>query len=429
MNARRVAGFAVLALLPVSAGAVEDTCLKHKADLEKAQKCYEARVTRDPKDLEARARLGGTLNAAGEYPEALKQFDAVLAISGGYIEAMNGKAISLIAMDKPKDGIRLFEEALALDPNNLHTLTNYGRIALSLGEIQIAADMFNHAIALAPNDTEANLGLAELHLTKKNRQEAIALLATAVESDDTNARANFLLGKVLMEEDRADESLPFLARATFLAPLDADGWMTLGRARFRAGFPRTAGQAFVEAGKLDPKNPLVFLEIGKCYVDLNEYKQAQDSYKVGFDLAKNHPEVRVQLHLHQGILLQEQMRYAPAEQQYEKALALDSEQTTARLNLGVVQHLQGRLDEAVATFRTLLVDYPLMESARYNLIATLLAQRDLEGAQLEINDLAEGPVKVDAVRRLNETKRRGLDTAPPGAATETPRSTPQSKPK
>lgn len=91
-----------------------------------------------------------------------------------------------------------------------------------------------------------------------------------------SAQAHFELGMVETTEESA---LRCFERACELKPDFAEAWIFAGMMRRRLGRFQQALDAFLRAGRITPKNPLIVESLGDTFYDLGDFRQAEKEYR------------------------------------------------------------------------------------------------------------------------------------------------------
>jgi tetratricopeptide (TPR) repeat protein len=100
-----------------------------------------------------------------------------------------------------------------------------------------------------------------------------------------------------------------------------------------------------------------------CELEVADPARARAAYARALELAPDHPDTHVNL----GCLDHEEGRLAAAEAHYRAALASRTGDVTARFDLAVVLEDQGRIDEARDAYLVCVADDPACAEAHYNL--------------------------------------------------------------
>lgn len=164
---RRLSGAAIALLVPVLAivmyaglsnwdwKAAQEEQMQ-AANMDEAISRLEAKLARDPKNLEGWIMLGRSYTAMGRYPRAADAFQQAYDLTQGQdVEAVVGLGEALVLTDEASLAGRagkLFETALVMDPNHPKALWYGGVASLRAGDLRQGRDRFQSLMALNPPD-------------------------------------------------------------------------------------------------------------------------------------------------------------------------------------------------------------------------------------------------------------------------------------
>ena len=123
-------------------------------------------IRNDPADFTAHYNLASTLQARGNFAEAIAEYQAALRIRPQDATANNALGAALIASGQPDRAMSYLQAAVLSSPQYFDAHYNLGNALASAGDFHGAAEHFAAAVRLRPEDADAhaNLGtaLAEL---------------------------------------------------------------------------------------------------------------------------------------------------------------------------------------------------------------------------------------------------------------------------
>jgi tetratricopeptide (TPR) repeat protein len=137
-------------------------------------------VERAPGDPQARFVFGGLLLNRGHSEEAVKELEQAVALEPT-AEVHNELATALVAVGRPTDALRHFEAALALRPSYVEALTNLGALLAMTGRLPEARERFERAVRLAPENPIARFDLARVLAAQGERKAAVEELRRVLE--------------------------------------------------------------------------------------------------------------------------------------------------------------------------------------------------------------------------------------------------------
>lgn len=173
------------------------------------------------------------------------------------------------------------------------------------------------------------------------------------------------------------EAVPEEARAHYEKALQASA----------AGDHKGAVKELKAALEIHARFPLALNELGAQYLGLGQLNEAADAFDSAVKLAPDQPVLRVNY----GILLIRRRKYAEAEAQLARAVALDGKSAAARLHRGHALIRLGRGAEAEAE---------LLEAVKLGGPAAALAHRYLGALYVERGDDTRAAAALEEYLRL-----------------------------
>lgn len=119
-------------------------------------KVLEARVARDPQDLEAWIRLGNLNYDMGRPSEAIRAYEKALALKPGDPDVITDMGTMYRILGQPQKAVELFREAHRTDPNHFNSLYNEGVVLLhDLNDMAGAARAWEEFLKLVPQGEQS----------------------------------------------------------------------------------------------------------------------------------------------------------------------------------------------------------------------------------------------------------------------------------
>ena len=138
-------------------------------------------IAADPRNGQARMRLGYALAESGELREAEKQFRAAMAASMPTADVHLGLALCFVSTGRPAEAARALMEARRLEPGNPVVEANLGSLALDAGDAAKAAQFLGAALQIDPDLHQARFNLARALARLGRRAEARAEAQTLLQ--------------------------------------------------------------------------------------------------------------------------------------------------------------------------------------------------------------------------------------------------------
>jgi len=123
--------------------------------LDEAQaKSLAERASARPNDAEVRAQLGNLYFDAERYPDAVKWYEASLALSPKNANVSTDLAVSYYYTNQLERALKQFETSLAIDPRHTKTMLNLGMVrAFGKQDLLGAAQAWKQVLDIAPPDS------------------------------------------------------------------------------------------------------------------------------------------------------------------------------------------------------------------------------------------------------------------------------------
>jgi tetratricopeptide (TPR) repeat protein len=244
----------------------------------------------------------------------------------------------------------------------------------------------------------AELTQAEDSIQKHDYAAAEPLLRKVVERDPANYVAWFDLGFVENGLGKIDDSIAAYRKSVDAKPDVFEANLNLGLQLAKSGHPEA--EHFLRAAtQLKPTSNAsegkfrAWLSLGSVLEKSNP-KQALDAYRQAAALQSKDPEP----HVAAGHLLEQDNKFADAEQEYKQALALDPA-SDALAGLANVYMRGRRFPEAEEYLRKLVAAHPEQAGAHAQLGRVLAAEGKNDEAIAELQKIAKTPSADASVQR------------------------------
>jgi tetratricopeptide (TPR) repeat protein len=148
-----------------------------------------------PQSQEARAEAE-RLAKSGDYAEALKRFQAIVAANPGDVEARLWIGRLHMEMGEPSRAAAVFESIVATQPQNVDALVGLGRALTASGRMDDAADALNRAEAVAKDRVDVLTAQGRLHQAAGRSTLALAYYGRALALEPGNTELQTLTDQV-----------------------------------------------------------------------------------------------------------------------------------------------------------------------------------------------------------------------------------------
>lgn len=200
--------------------------------------CAHRPSAKDRRSADIHHDLGVEALKNGRFPDALREFDAAIAVDEGFAEAHRGRGLVLDrGFGRLEDAERAYRRALALRPAFSEVHNELGQLLARTGRHEEAIREFDLALEnmlyKEPFLARCNKGLAIYAAGRK--PEGLAELRACVTSAPNYCRGRRDLGRVLLDEKRMREAVDELSAYARLCERIPDAHLQLGLARMKAG--------------------------------------------------------------------------------------------------------------------------------------------------------------------------------------------------
>jgi tetratricopeptide (TPR) repeat protein len=264
--------------------------------------------------------------------------------------------------------------------------------AIEKQDYSSAEPLLKKVVEQDPDNYAAWFDLGFLYNAQGRNEDSIGAYRKSVAAKPSVFESNLNLGLMLAKTHQPDAE-QFLRAATKLKPTaqvaagQARAWLSLGHV-LETSNPDGAIEAFGQAALLDPKDPEPHLSAGPLLENQNRFADAEQEYKQAFALDPSSTDALTGM----ANIYMRGHHYTEAEEVLRKLVALHPNDAGAHTQLGRMLAADGQNDPAIAELQ----------------IALKLAPND-PLLQLDLADLYSSAKKYD----LAETQYRSLLAAKP----------------
>ncbi len=204
-------------------------------------------ASKDRRTAEIHHDLGAEALRGGRAPDAIREFDAAIAVDDGFAEAHRGRGLVLdLAFGRTGEAERAYRRAIELRPAFSEAHNDLGQLLARTGRWPEALAEFDAALEnmlyKEPYVARCNKGLALHRMGRKD--EGLAELRACLGLAPTFCKGRRELGRVLADEGRMKEALDELSAYARWCDRVPDAHLQLGLVRMKAGDLAGAREAF-----------------------------------------------------------------------------------------------------------------------------------------------------------------------------------------
>lgn len=210
-------------------------------------------VELNPRDADALANLGNSLQDADELDEAEDCLRRAVQADPEHLNGLNNLGMVLFRQFRYQEAREVLERALAVQPEFPAALVNLGNVLRDLKLVDEAESAYQKAIRLEPHSAIAHMNLGVLYSEREPKRPMLAeaSLRRALEEAPDHVETLVKLGELYRELKRFKRSEECFSRATELDPQHARAWVGL------------AGVKAYAQGNLDEAIPCLELALEK----------------------------------------------------------------------------------------------------------------------------------------------------------------------
>ncbi|MEZ4699070.1 MAG: tetratricopeptide repeat protein [Rhodothermales bacterium] len=306
-----------------------------------ARAAFERVLALDPYFPGAWQRLGDIAGELGQPAEAVRYYrkEAALAPRSEVYEKLG---VVYAEAGVPDSARWAYDRALELDSTNADAQLLYGQFLEKLGAYEEALVHSRAALALRPDHANYRFAVgAQLYRTGR-LEEARRYLQQAADALPLHYPAQYNLGQVLLRLGREDEARVYLARADTARVLMADITAT------------------EEAVARDPDAPAIWVHLGRLYHRAGVMDRAEEAFARAEALAPDNLDARSGL----ARIAMANGRTNEAIQRFSSILKADPRRIDDRLALGLAYAVTGDCSNAREAWNGVLRQQPDHPTAR-----------------------------------------------------------------
>ncbi len=332
----------------------------------------------DPNDTQALINLGVVQSRLGQFPEAVRAFQALsprdqrslepaesvafataLSHTGNRAaaEALLGSALAAQPTAELYDALgtveaqqahfdaasRHFAQALQLNPSFAPAHAHTGSLLLLQGDGEAATAALQRAISLGDTSPETQVELGRALSAAGHDHQALDVLRKVLVNQSLPPETQYALALALQAAGDAQGALPLFAAYVAAHPGNATALTNYGLALVQTGDAKAALGLYARARALAPPNATLLEDTGVAYLQTNDIDHALEQFQAALQLDANNP----MLHYDLGLAYKLKDNLAPAVAELERAEALDPKLPDPPYTLGVIRMQQGDAAEAV----------------------------------------------------------------------------------
>jgi cellulose synthase operon protein C len=338
-------------------------------------------VRKDARNREARYLLAMTylnkqdLNSAAKQLVSLMEYypddaEANLQLGNIYLQA------GAVDAKYFRDAEEIAKKLLAKDPNNVAALILAGNAAGGQRDYVSSLDSYQKAVSLDPQNAPAFVSIGTTQTLRKQLPEAEKAFLKAREIDPKNRSALVSLANYYRVTGDVAKSESAFKEALAAYPQDVGIYTQLVQLYYQNDRFDDGVRLLQEQQAKDPKNPAPSIILGDMYLAKN---RTEDARRVMTDLKKTFPENREVAVRLAVFFMGTDINLA--RQEVAAILKADPNSPAGNLLQGELYYLDGRFEEALATFSKPQVADSAMAEAQFFLGNLANRKQEIDKAQ------------------------------------------------
>ncbi|MDD2901875.1 MAG: tetratricopeptide repeat protein [Syntrophales bacterium] len=297
-----------------------------------------------------------------------------------YMEAQR-----FLLADDAESAVKEYEEALKYDPDSALMETELAALYQRMGEVKKALAHVNKALKLDPRQQDAHFILAGLHVGLNQLREATKEYERILTLDPENKEARLFLATLYAQQRRYIKAIRTIQELLRQEPKLVVGYYYLGRIYLEMDQLAEAKKELLRVLTLDPSFVPAMFDLGTALERGKHYYRALSLYR---RIIKRHPKnARAWISIGRLFLLMH--RYGDAQKAFKKAKALEKNETAVTFNIALIYLEQKLPDRAIRELRQLMKNPHYRERVRYYLGLALEEKGEMGSAAREYQLVAQ----------------------------------------
>jgi tetratricopeptide (TPR) repeat protein len=218
----------------------------------KAIDVYERALFVAPENVSIQASLCEVYVGVDEYDKALPHCDKALRLKPSYSYALTTKGRALAGLGRTSEAIAVLKEAIKEDPKETYAHEQLGFIYMNLGQYEEAAKAFEFMASIASRYAPSFINLAWAYESLGRNDEAEVSYKKALQIDKRSDDAYIRLADLYERENRTADAIVVYKQAMAANSQNADAYLNLGLLYLSTGDRRSTLEIYEQLKKIDP---------------------------------------------------------------------------------------------------------------------------------------------------------------------------------
>ncbi len=367
-----------------------------KNEMDQARLQLEAAIKIRPDFVLARDMLTRIYLNKADYGKALKEADDTIALNKTDLPAHLNRSSALMGIGDAQKARQEIDTMLAIAPDNPDARYQAGYLAWTQKDYKHAQQVFDDLYKTNPKDSRGMIGLVETLASQNRMPEAIKLLQDSAARQPERRDFQLALANLYVRDQRYDDAVKLLQSLLKTDPKSPDLLLRLAETQRRKGDVNGAIESFRLASQAAPADARPLLQLGLLMDGTGRRDQAKPIYEQILKIQPDHP------------IALNNLAFIKAEEGQDLDAALTMAQRARQGlpnspdvmdTLGWIYLKKNLSDDAVRTFKELVVASPNSASYHYHYGMALLQKGDKPSAKKELETAIRfNPSKDDGVK-------------------------------
>jgi tetratricopeptide (TPR) repeat protein len=303
------------------------------------------------------------LHQAGDWDGAIRAYREFLAVQPDSLQARSNLGAALARAGRYDDAIAEYHLGLQKNPDNPALLLNLGLAYYKSGRHAEAAERFERALSLAPQfQQQATLLLAVCYNTLGRYKDAVALLAPIEKDKSGDPGFDYVYGGALIGDGQEARGATVIQRILSRGD-SAEAYLLRGTLELSAHERDGARKDLEKAVSLNPRLAGAHARLGELLLAQGESEAARSAFTQ--ELALDPDEFTSNLNM--GVLAKEDQAYAEGRRYLDRALKKRPKDPGVRYQIATVDLATGRFEPARESLELLVKESPEFAEAHATL--------------------------------------------------------------
>jgi len=243
-----------------------------------------------PDLLDAQRALAGAAMRQGDMGTLEEAATQIISLQPGSPDGYALRALSNINRKHYAEAEQDIRKAIDVAPQSAYGYVQMGNLKFTQGQYGDAAKVYQEALDRNPNSTDALRGLMSIYVAQKQVDQAITVANTQIAKSPNNSSFYDLLGTALFhsKKDLSGAEAAF-EKSAALDKHNSDALLKLCQVRAAKGEIDQAIATAQQSLKDNPREPNLYILMGKLYESKSDWKKAEDAYQNALALNSQDP--------------------------------------------------------------------------------------------------------------------------------------------